>query len=211
MSPSCPHDEAILALASIASGVVTVAVGVGNSAAVPVVGVDNVAGAVMATQHLLDQGHRTVHHLSGPVDYPDARERDSGWRYALAAARAEAPAALAGDWSARSGYELGRDLAADPDVTAVFCGNDQMALGLLRALAEAGRKVPAEVSVVGFDDVPEAAYMIPPLTTIRQDFGEVGRSGVGLLVAMASGERPYGPERIMHTPTLMTRASSQIA
>jgi DNA-binding LacI/PurR family transcriptional regulator len=204
-----PHDDAMHALASVAPGTVTIAVGVGNGMAVPVVGVDNVAGAVLATEHLLQYGHRTVHHITGPIGYPDARERELGWRRALTMAGAGLPEVLVGDWSARSGYEQGRRLAADPSVTAVFCGNDQMALGLLRAMSEAGRRVPGDVSVVGFDDVPEAAFMIPPLSTIKQDFAQVGRASIDLFVEMASGRRAYDPVRIELTPTLIPRDSSQ--
>lgn len=203
-----PHDDAVRELAVTGQGVVTVAVGVGGGAPVPVIGVDNVAGAVMATEHLLAQGHRTVHHISGPEGYPDARERRAGWRKALTAAGAEVPSVLFGDWSARSGFEHGLALADDPAVTAVFCGNDQMALGLLRALYECGRRVPADVGVVGFDDVPEAGFMIPPLTTIRQDFAEVGRSSIDLLVQLASGERPLEPVRILLTPSFIQRDST---
>jgi DNA-binding LacI/PurR family transcriptional regulator len=150
-----------------------------------------------------------VHHISGPVGYPDARERELGWRTTLAAAGAEAPAVLVGDWSARSGYELGGRLAADPGVTAVFCGNDQMALGLLRALHEAGRRVPVDVGVVGFDDVPEAPFMIPPLTTVRQDFAEVGRSSIALFLDLATGGRPREPLRVSLTPDLIRRQSTR--
>lgn len=205
-----PHDEAVRTLAAAGAGIVTVAVGVGTSAEMPVIGVDNVAGAVLATEHLLAQGHRTVHHIAGPVGYPDARERRSGWRKALTEAGATPPAVLVGDWSARSGFELGRQLAGDRDVTAVFCGNDQMALGLLRALAESGRRVPHDVGVVGFDDVPEAAFMIPPLTTVKQDFAEMGRYSIELFVDTLTGVRPREPVRIQLTPTLIIRDSSQI-
>ena len=93
------------------------------------------------------------------------------------------PEPLVGDWSPRAGYELGRRLSGDPTVTAVFVANDQMALGLLRAMHEAGRAVPGELSVVGFDDIPEAAYFLPPLTTVRQDFIEMGRRSLRMLLA----------------------------
>ena len=96
-----------------------------------------------------------------------------------------------------SGYELGQQLAADPDVTAIFVANDQMALGLLRALHERGRAVPGEVSIVGFDDIPEAAYFTPPLTTVRQDFNEMGRRGLHLLLELTqeTGQPPHLPSR----------------
>ena len=112
-----------------------------------------------------------------------------GWRQALRAAGAPEPSLLRGDWSARSGYEIGHRLATMPEVTAVQCGNDQMALGLLRALAEHGRHVPDDVSVVGFDDFPEAAFFQPPLTTVRQNFVELGRRALHLLLDHISGER----------------------
>jgi DNA-binding LacI/PurR family transcriptional regulator len=114
----------------------------------------------------------------------------AGWRGALEAVGAKVPEVLVGDWSARSGHLAGRQLARMRSVTAVFVANDQMSLGVLRALHEAGRRVPEDVSVVGFDDIPEAAYLTPPLTTIRQDFGEVGRRSFHLMLAqLASGTR----------------------
>jgi len=203
-----PSDTGVAALASVTAGEPVVAVGVGDRAEIPVVGVDNAAGAASATQHLLDLGHRTVHHISGPAGYPDARERRTGWRKTLLTAEAPVPDVLAGDWSARSGYELGHVLARDPDVTAIFCANDQMAIGALRALSEVDRRVPTQVSVVGVDDIPEAPFLIPPLTTVRQDFSEVGRRSMALFVELATGERPAGPVKILLTPELQVRGSS---
>jgi DNA-binding LacI/PurR family transcriptional regulator len=171
------------------------------------VAIDNLSGAAQATRHLLDLGHETVHHIAGPETWLDAQERVEGWRRALRFAGAPEPALLRGDWSARSGYEIGHQLAAMPEVTAVLCGNDPMALGLLRAFAEHGRRVPAEVSVVGFDDVPEAAFFLPPLTTVRQDFGELGRRALHLLLDRISGgdgDRPALPIE----PELVVRASA---
>jgi DNA-binding LacI/PurR family transcriptional regulator len=130
-----------------------------------------------------------------------------GWRSALQAAGAAEPELLRGDWSARSGYEAGHRLAQLPEVSAVMCANDPMALGALRAFAEHGRPVPGEISVVGFDDVPEAAFFLPPLTTVRQDFGELGRRAVHLLLARISGEAPTQPV-LPITPDLVVRAST---
>ena len=135
-----------------------------------------------ATEHLLDLGHATVHHLAGPRRWYAARDRLAGWRMALADRGVREPAVAEGDWSAASGYEAGRRLAADRDVTAVFAANDDMAIGLIRALLEAGRKVPDDVSVVGFDDIPVGAYITPRLTTVRQPFDAVARQGLELLV-----------------------------
>jgi len=138
--------------------------------------------ARVATEHLLDIGHRTVHHLAGPQRWFSARDRLVGWRAALAAHGAAEPPVVEGDWSAASGYAAGRELATDSDVTAVFAANDDMAIGLIRALAEAGRSVPDDVSVVGFDDIPVAAYVTPPLTTVRQPFDSVAQRGLKRLV-----------------------------
>ena len=111
-----------------------------------------------------------------------------------------------GDWSAESGYRAGLELAEQRDVTAVFAANDQMAIGVLRALHQVGRSVPGDVSVVGFDDVPEAAYLIPPLTTVRQDFAAIGRGAITMLTAAISGQTDQVPNLI--DPDLIVRASS---
>ncbi|MFF4019767.1 LacI family DNA-binding transcriptional regulator [Streptomyces sp. NPDC001843] len=144
------------------------------------VGADLLARA--ATEHLLDLGHATVHHLAGPQRWYAARDRLAGWRAALADRGCDQPPVVEGDWSAASGYAAGRELAADADVTAVFAANDDMAIGLMRALVEAGRRVPDDVSVIGFDDTPVAAYVTPPLTTMRQPFDPVAQEGLRLLV-----------------------------
>ena len=170
-----PQESAAQALRHLKPDVPVVATEAGAHDGVPLVAVDQVAGARAATQHLLDLGHRTVWHVSGPLDWYEARDRVDGWRATLEAAGAPLSAVLAGDWSARSGYDLGLRLAREPDVTAVFAANDQMALGVIRALHELGLRIPDDLSVVGFDDIPEAAYFTPPLTTVRQDFNEVGR------------------------------------
>ncbi len=151
---------------------------------------DQATGGRLATEHLLSLGHRTVHHVAGPPGWRSAALRLEGWRSTLESAGAPVPAALHGDWTARAGYELGGRLAADPEVTAVFVANDQMAIGVLRALADAGRDAPADVSVVGFDDVPEAAYLSRALTTIRQDLGHLATFGVGMLIDAIEHPRP---------------------
>jgi DNA-binding LacI/PurR family transcriptional regulator len=168
--------------------------------------VDQAVGARAATEHLLAAGHRTVWHISGPVDWYDAAWRIEGWRRALEDAGAEVPPLVTADWSASSGYDAGRMLARMPEVTAVFAANDHQALGLLRAFHEHGRRVPHDVSVVGFDDVPEAAFFIPPLTTVRPDFDAVAQAGLGLLLAQIADEATP-PNRIVIAPALVERAS----
>ena len=182
-----PHQEAADALRHASVELPLVAVEAGPPDVVPVVAIDQFAGAVSATRHLLDLGHKTVWHISGPSDWLESHERIDGWRTTLEGAGAAPPPVLAGDFSARSGYYLGRRLAADPAVTAIFAANDQMALGVLRAMHEAGREVPTDVSLVGFDDIPEARYFRPPLTTVRQDFIEVGSRGLRMLVRRIEG------------------------
>jgi DNA-binding LacI/PurR family transcriptional regulator len=169
--------------------------------------VDQVAGARAATEHLLDAGHRTVWHVTGPADWYDAAGRIEGWRQALRAAGAEEPPPLPADWSAAAGYSAGRMLARMPEVTAVFAANDHLALGILRALSERGRRVPQDVSVVGFDDVPEAAYFIPPLTTVRPDFDAVAQAGLDLLLAQMTADDGARPGRVVLAPDLITRES----
>jgi DNA-binding LacI/PurR family transcriptional regulator len=172
----------------------------------PVVDTDQAAGTRTAVQHLLDLGHRTVVHLAGPSESFSAQRREDAWRRTLHEAGREVPPVHRGDWSAASGYQAGREISRT-DVTAVFAANDQMALGLLRALAEAGRKVPQEVSVVGFDDLPDAVAFLPPLTTVHQDFAEVGRLCVaGVLRQVADHTTPHG--RTLVPTRLVERAST---
>ena len=186
------YDDAAEALGALDPPVPLVAVQVGGDEVRPAVGVDQEAGARLATRHLLDLGHRTVHHVAGPADSKEARGRVEGWRAELLAAGAPVPELLRGDWTPSSGHAAGLQLAArlraGEEVTAVFLANDQMALGLLAALHDEGIGVPGEVSVVGFDDLPEAPYFTPPLTTVRQDFAELGRRGVELVLARLHGE-----------------------
>lgn len=113
---------------------------------------------------------------------------------------------LIGDWSSTSGYDAGCELAVDPAVTAVFVANDQMALGVLRALHAHGRTVPADVSVVGFDDMEEAAQFWPPLTTVRQTFTEVGRCAVDTLLAELHSSG--GHTQVAVATTLVVRNST---
>ncbi|WP_438017160.1 LacI family DNA-binding transcriptional regulator [Sorangium sp. So ce315] len=205
-----PQRSAVDALRHITSDVPVVAVEGGPDDSVPVVAVDQHGGAMAATRHLLDLGHRTVWHIAGPPDWLEADQRIESWRSTLIAAGVERPPLLRGDWSARSGYELGPQLASMPGVTAVFVANDQMALGLLRYLHEIGRDVPGDISIVGFDDIPEAAYFTPPLTTVNQDFSALGRRCLHLLLGqIESGEPSYA--RVVVETKLIVRKSTAAA
>lgn len=169
---------------------------------------DQVQGTIFAVRHLLDLGHRTVHHLAGPTDSEPANVRLASWMRCLEGAGIPAPPVWRGDWTAASAYALGHRIAADPSVTAVYCANDEMAFGLMRALYEHGRRVPEDVSVVGFDDIALSEFSFPPLTTVRQDFHKIGNELVRLLVEqMRSGSRPV-QQRIAVPTELVVRGTT---
>lgn len=173
-----------------------------------VLSVDQMAGARFATRHLLDLGHRRVYHFAGPQDWIEAKARMRGFLSEMAAVNASMTAPILGDWSAEFGYHAGRELLRKRDFTAVFSANDQMALGLMHAVRDASLDVPRDVSIVGFDDVPGAAHFWPPLTTVRQDFGELGRRAVALLLDDITGDgEGYGG---MIIPSLIVRASTAL-
>ncbi|MFC8303636.1 LacI family DNA-binding transcriptional regulator [Specibacter sp. NPDC057265] len=171
------------------------------------VGVDQDVSAVLATQHLLDLGHKTVWHISGPREWSDAASRLASWRRTLQEAGREVPPELQGDWSPESGYRNGMILGRMEEVTAIVVGSDEMAFGVLRALDECGRRVPEDVSVVGFDDIDLAAFSTPPLTTVRQSFEDTGRRAVQRLVAnIVHPELATTTE--LRAPKLVVRAST---
>jgi DNA-binding LacI/PurR family transcriptional regulator len=198
-----PQESAARGLLELPADVPVVATEAAPAGDVPLVAVDQRGGARLATEHLLALGHETVWHVAGPDGWLEAADRVRGWRAALQAAGAPVPPPLTGDWSARSGYAAGRGLA---NATAVFAANDQMALGVLRALYELGRRVPDDISVVGFDDIPEAAYFSPPLTTVRQRFDEIGARALRLLLARIENGAGRTGEAVR--PELIIRAST---
>ena len=153
----------------------------------PSASADQVGGVRHAVKHLLELGHRTVHHVCGPEDSQSSLIRKATWSRTLQEAGVPVPEAVPGGWEAAAGYEAGLRLAADPEVTAVFCANDELALGLIRAMHEQDRRVPRDVSVVGFDGLAVGEYSFPPLTTVRQDFKRYGREMVSLVLEQADG------------------------
>lgn len=175
---------------------------------IPAIGVDEVDGAGLAVRHLLSLGHATVWHLAGPPGWMAAQERAEGWQRSLRQAGANVASPVFGDWTAESGYELGRELASRSELTAVFAANDQMALGLLHALHDAGRSVPRDVSVVGYDDIPEAPHLLPPLSTVRPDFTEIGRRCLATALAQLEQTVSPAPRRILVPARLVIRRSS---
>jgi len=193
-------DIAVLeALRSLEIGIPLVAAAATQRRSPHLVSIDQYRGARSAVRHLVELGHSRILHLAGPASAPDAIERIRGWRDELAASRLEVIEPRHGDWSAASGYELGRTIDATPG-TGLFVGNDQMAIGVLSALRERGLRVPADVSVVGFDDVPEAAYLLPSLTTVRQDFAALG--GLIMQKVLVAVEEP---ENVAEDTPLATR------
>lgn len=186
--------------------------------------VDQAGGAALATRHLLELGHRRIVHVAGPDDWLETEARVRGYLAEMTAWEQEPEIVASGDWTAESGYRAGRLMLQDPGITAVFSSNDQAALGVMHAAHEAGRRIPEDLSVVGFDDIPEAAHYWPPLSTVRQDFPELGRRCVAtLLELMGSTEvgeeypggdgAPRRHSRVLRdvTPDLVVRASTTTA
>ncbi|HEX2819477.1 MAG TPA: LacI family DNA-binding transcriptional regulator [Streptosporangiaceae bacterium] len=189
-----------------------------------VVDSDHVQGARLATGHLLSLGHRQVWHIAGPENSFSATRRLQAWQDTLREAGISLPGVLRGDWTTEAGYTHGLALGRQADVTAIFAANDQMALGVMRALHELGRDIPGDVSVVGFDDMDEARSFWPPLTTIRQDFGAVGRLSIQKLLAKVAGPAteagaqldagdgadagPPGPSKTLVPTELVVRSST---
>lgn len=172
------------------------------------VGMDHAAGARLAVEHLLGLGHQTVHHVSGLPDSYPAVVRLETWRDVLRSHQCAIPQPVAGDWSPASGYRAAVELLRADDVTAIFVANDQMASGVLRAAADLGRRVPDDLSVVGYDDIETAAYLHPPLTTLRQDFRSLGQRCTDLLL-QAIDEDTSPPRTVdLIPPELVIRAST---
>ncbi|WCT79129.1 LacI family DNA-binding transcriptional regulator [Novosphingobium humi] len=157
----------------------------------PRVKIDNVLSGEMAVRHLVKTGRRRIAMISGPQRYTVSQDRLKGYRMVLAEAAMEQRQdwVVEGDFSMASGYAaMGRllDLAELPD--AVFCAGDEMAIGAQTAIRERGLRMPDDIALIGFDDMRFAAYASPPLTTIRQPAGELGKAAVGLIKALFDGD-----------------------
>ncbi len=200
------HRGALEAIQGIDLGVPLIAVESSGRVGFHSVSIDQFRGAYDATTHLIELGHRSIVHLAGPEDSMDATERVRGWRAALSEHGLVAREPLVGDWTPASGYALGRQLAQAPEFSAIFSANDQMALGAIHALGERGIRVPDDVSIVGFDDIPEAEFFAPPLTTVRQDFAELGRTVMTTLLALTLDDGYEGSEHPV--PQLIVRGST---
>ncbi|MEZ4632724.1 MAG: substrate-binding domain-containing protein [Deinococcales bacterium] len=174
----------------------------------PSVSFDQAYGSRLATEHLIHLGHRHICEISGPLHWYDAFERHQAWLTTMKEAGLEAGPSFASDWSAQGGYESALKLLKTKiNFSGLVVGNDQMALGAMRALDEAGLRVPEDISVIGFDDVPEAAYFKPPLTTIRQDFSLLGQKSAGLVLELLEGENVERESYLIY-PELRVRSST---
>lgn len=201
-----PHKDAVEMTRSLQLGIPVVMVQGVTPGEPMTVGIDQEAGARLAVGHLLDLGHRRVAHVSGPSGWIEADQRVAGWRAAHEGRGLLPGPQLVGDWSSASGHAAGLKIAQDPDVTAVFAGNDFMAVGVLHALHRSGRRVPEDVSVVGFDDVPQAEFYWPALTTVAQEFSELGRRALAVALAAVRGDDGTTVDLI--EPRLMIRSST---
>jgi DNA-binding LacI/PurR family transcriptional regulator len=180
-----------------------------------VIAVDNRAGAHLATQHLVAQGRKRIGIITGPLTWWEARERLAGWQETLTAAGLETASLSAqADWSAASGERaMTQLLDVSPGIDALFCSNDQMALGALGVLHRAHLRVPQDIALVGFDNIPESEFFLPPLTTVYQQLVDIGRMAVQELFACIEAERAATNEKIPQgvrlVPSLIVRASSR--
>ena len=170
------------------------------------VSVDNFAGGAAATQHLIDLGHRNIVHISGPQGWFESTTRAAGYTATMLNANLT-PQVIDGDWQIDTGYRIGKKLDIDSKgVTALFIANDRMSFGFMHAMRERGIEVPKRLSIVGFDDLEEATYSSPPLTTLRQDFKALGNRAMNLLLSEISGTSTKKLDRLI--PELIKRGST---
>jgi LacI family transcriptional regulator len=178
----------------------------------PTIGATNWAGGLAAMEHVLGLGHRRIGIVAGPPDVLCSRARLDGYRAALSAAGIEAAdvPVLEGDFSHQSGFDSARVLLGRPErPTAIVASSDQMAFGAYEAVRQRGLRVPGDISVVGFDDLPEARWSSPPLTTVRQPLAEMGALAARTVLRLAAGESIESP-RVELATTLIERESSAV-
>jgi len=177
--------------------------------------VDNYTGGRLATEHLLSRGYRKIGLITGPQNWWSAQQRKRGWQDSLAAVgcSCEERQMVEGAWTADSGERgFGQLFESFPEMEAVFVSNDQMALGVYQAAWRMGKRIPEDLAVVGFDDIPESAYFCPPLTTVRQDLYELGNMAVQAFVNVLEAEQSNEPtidaQNLVLQPQLIIRQSS---
>ncbi|MBV8378590.1 MAG: substrate-binding domain-containing protein [Verrucomicrobia bacterium] len=175
----------------------------------PSVFIDQELGSRKATRRLLQLGHKKIAHLRGPVFWRAGRLRDVGWQKELKAARLPLGPVADGDWTAESGFKAAQELISNHwgKFTAVVVANDQMALGAIRAFEESSIHIPEQISLVGFDDIPEAGLFRPPLSTIKQDFASLGRLSIQCLTAQVEPGRANVSNHMIQ-PSFVERESA---
>ncbi len=201
-----PRSSSVSAIRKIDVGMPVLVVKAERDPAFLTVSVDQQLGIALAVDHLAVLGHRDVLHLAGPLDWLDARSRERAFHARAASWGMRERPIVVGDWTADFGYDFARELTGPPDYTAIVAANDEMALGVIHGLHDNGIRVPEDVSVVGFDDLPMSRHFLPPLTTIRQDFHALGRTAVEVLQAAIEGRQI--PQRTKLPVELVPRASS---
>jgi LacI family transcriptional regulator len=193
----------------LCAGIPFVMIDIELGAQLPSVVIDQRYGGTLATQHLLELGHRRIAEISGPLDWCDAKLRHEGWAASMRGAGLDPAVSVESDWSAAGGYRAASNLLERGlPFSALVVGNDQMALGAVRAVREHGLQVPKDISVVGFDSIPESAFFEPPLTTVQQDFTALGRQSAEYLIALMEGEETPLQQRVLY-PELIVRQSTR--
>ena len=172
-----------------------------------VVNMDNIYGATIATQYLIDAGHTEILHVTGPENGYESNKRKTGYEKTMRNAGLK-PQVIVGDWSIAKGFEVGEKVAKmKKRPTAVFCANDHLALGMIKAFSEARINVPGDISIIGFDNIPESSYLIPALTTVGQNFDELGNNAIEkMLLQLRAGSKK---EAVMIKPALLLRNSTK--
>lgn len=201
-----PRSSSVSAIRKIDVGVPVLVVKAERDPGFLTVSVDQHFGTLLAVDHLAALGHTDILHLAGPLDWLDARSRERAFHARAQSWGMRERPIVVGDWTSDFGYEFARELTTVPEYTAIFAGNDEMALGVIHGLHENGIRVPEDISVVGFDDLPMSRHFLPPLTTIRQDFHALGLAAMQVLQAAIEG-RPI-PQRTKIPVELVVRASS---
>ncbi len=201
-----PQSDSVQAVERLVTDIPVVFIDSPNNSKELSAELDNFSGAQRATEHLISLGHKQIVHVAGPTGWFDSAPRVAGYEAAMESAQLQ-PKVIPGDWTVPTGYEIGRNLDIEADkVTAIFAANDHLALGLMRALRQRGYSIPERVSIIGFDDVPEAAYYEPPLTTMRPDFAELGRVAMEMMLGHINREATLRADTLV--PELIIREST---
>jgi DNA-binding LacI/PurR family transcriptional regulator len=199
--------EIVKEIESSLDGAVIVIVDSEPSKKFDVVNMDNIYGATIATQYLIDAGHTEILHVTGPGNGYESNKRRVGYEATMKSAGLKSDV-IVGDWTIAKGFEVGVKISKlKKRPTAVFCANDHLALGMMKAFSEAGIDVPGDISIIGFDNIPEANYLIPALTTVGQNFDELGSNAIEkMLLQLRNSSKK---EAVMIKPALVLRSSTR--